>query len=83
MLHAEDDADFSVITTSNNYTTNAYLQVAGNLVSGESNKYINSAFITIANDFTNDNALTINQYGNSIASVAKGIVNNSDKVVVN
>lgn len=83
LLHVEDDADFSVITTSNNYNNNAYLQVFGNLVSGEPNKYINSAFITIANDFTNDNALTINQYGNSIASVAKGIVNNSDKVVVN
>lgn len=64
------------------YTKNAFVQFANNIVSGAVGSYSNGAFITISDDFSSDNALTINHFGNSFKSLVLGIVNKSSKVTV-
>jgi hypothetical protein len=82
LLHIDGDTKYSAVTTGNNYTKNAFVQLANNIVSGAVGSYSNGAFITISDDFSSDNALTINHFGNSFKSLALGIVNNSSKVTV-
>lgn len=82
LLHIESDTAFNAITTSNNYTSNAFVQITNNLVSGSTDEYTNGAFISVANDFTNNNALTINMIANNFTSLAKGVDNQSANVTV-